>query len=76
MGASERALASLFERARAHAPCLLFLDELQSIFGRRGAVGRVGKQLLSQLLLELDATQDPLVRVGLGLGLGLGPGLS
>ena len=57
MGASERALASLFERARAHAPCLLFLDELQSIFGRRGAVGRVGKQLLSQLLLELDATQ-------------------
>jgi len=57
VGASERALASLFERARAHAPCLLFLDELQSIFGRRGAVGRVGKQLLSQLLLELDATQ-------------------
>lgn len=61
VGASERALASLFERARAHAPCLLFLDELQAIFGKRGAIGRVigrvGKQLLSQLLLELDATQ-------------------
>ena len=57
VGASERALASLFERARAHAPCLLFLDELQALFGRRGAVGRVGRQLLSQLLLELDALQ-------------------
>lgn len=57
VGASERALASLFERARAHAPCLLFLDELQAIFGKRGVIGRVGKQLLSQLLLELDATQ-------------------
>ena len=57
VGASERALASLFERARAHAPCLLFLDELQAIFGKRGAMGRVGRQLLSQLLLELDATQ-------------------
>ena len=38
VGASERALASLFERARAHAPCLLFLDELQAIFGKRGAI--------------------------------------
>lgn len=57
VGASERALAALFERARAHAPCLLFLDELQAIFGKRGAVGRVGRQLLSQLLLEMDAVQ-------------------
>ena len=54
VGASERALASLFERARAHAPCLLFIDELQALFGSRGAVGAVGRQMLSQLLIEID----------------------
>ena len=30
VGASERALAALFEHARAHRPCLVFLDELQA----------------------------------------------
>ena len=58
VGASERALAALFERARGHRPCLLFLDELQSVFGRRGSGGggRVSKQLLTQLVVEFDAT--------------------
>ena len=75
MGASERAIAALFAQVRAHAPCLLLLDELQALFGRRGGVGAkgegedgatgedgggggigsTGRQMLSQLLLELDS---------------------
>jgi len=35
VGASEKALAALFEHARAHRPCLVFLDELQALFSRR-----------------------------------------
>jgi SpoVK/Ycf46/Vps4 family AAA+-type ATPase len=60
VGASEKALAALFEHARAHRPCLIFLDELQALFSRRdagGGGGSVGRQLLSQLLLEMDAVQ-------------------
>ncbi|KAL1523091.1 hypothetical protein AB1Y20_018051 [Prymnesium parvum] len=54
VGGSERALAALFERARAHSPCLLFIDELQALFGSRGDMGAVGRHMLSQLLLEID----------------------
>ena len=62
VGASEKALAALFEHARAHRPCLIFLDELQALFSKRsgdgsGGGGSVGRQLLSQLLLEIDAVQ-------------------
>jgi transitional endoplasmic reticulum ATPase len=62
VGESERAIAELFLRAKAHAPCLLLLDELQAIFGRRShpdasgaGMGSAGRQMLSQLVLEMDA---------------------
>ncbi|EOD06340.1 hypothetical protein EMIHUDRAFT_45138, partial [Emiliania huxleyi CCMP1516] len=72
VGASERALAALFEHARAHRPCLVFLDELQAASalllpalsallrrggGGGGGGGQVSRLLLSQLLLEMDAVQ-------------------
>ena len=55
LGESERALASLFRRARLAAPAVIFFDELDSIASKRGdGGGGGGNRLLSQLLTELD----------------------
>lgn len=55
-GISERNLHELFEAARASAPCVLFLDELDAIgYTRRRHSGSVGRPLVDQLLQELDA---------------------
>jgi transitional endoplasmic reticulum ATPase len=55
-GVSERNLHDAFEAARANAPCVLFLDELDAIgFARRKHVGSAGRPLVDQLLQELDA---------------------
>ena len=56
----------LFEQARAKAPCIIFIDELDALGRARGASGLVGghdekEQTLNQLLVELDGF-DP--RVG------------
>ena len=55
-GISERNLHDAFVQARRFAPCVLFLDELDAIaFARRKHSGNVGRQLVDQLLQELDA---------------------
>lgn len=49
--------ASIFKRAAAAAPCMIFLDELQAVFAKsdgQDAGGHCSNQLLSQLLLEMD----------------------
>ena len=35
VGESEKALVSIFSKARAAAPCVLFLDHIDTIAGRR-----------------------------------------
>jgi len=56
IGVSERNLHDAFEAARSHAPCVLFLDELDAIgFARRKRSSSVGQTLVDQLLQELDA---------------------
>ena len=61
VGESEKAVAALFERARAAAPCVLFLDELDALAPAResgeasgGSGSRVTERVLAQLLTELD----------------------
>ncbi|XP_005799807.1 spermatogenesis-associated protein 5-like protein 1 [Xiphophorus maculatus] len=57
VGDSEKALAQLFRQARACAPCVLFLDEIDSLIGSRSDVGTpnsVQTRLLSVLLNEMD----------------------
>jgi len=47
----------VFEQARAGAPCILFIDEIDSVVGRRGAGhggGGVQERVLSTLLNEMD----------------------
>ncbi|KAF5880198.1 spermatogenesis-associated protein 5-like protein 1, partial [Clarias magur] len=55
VGDSERALAQLFRQARACAPSIVFLDEIDSLVGcRDNGGGGVQAQVLSVLLNELD----------------------
>jgi transitional endoplasmic reticulum ATPase len=53
IGDSERAVARLFRRARANAPSIIFIDEIDSIGATRGKHGTYDRQL-DQLLLEID----------------------
>ena len=50
-------LLQAFNQARAGAPCILFIDEIDSIVGRREASGKgqeVQERVLSTLLNEMD----------------------
>ncbi|KAI8048687.1 P-loop containing nucleoside triphosphate hydrolase protein [Syncephalis plumigaleata] len=58
IGESEKALCRVFQRARQSAPCVVFLDELEAIFGSRDSSGDVGHQLITQLMLEIDQLHD------------------
>ncbi|XP_008274290.1 ATPase family gene 2 protein homolog B [Stegastes partitus] len=57
VGDSEKALAQLFRQARACTPCILFLDEIDSLIGSRSnsqTPNSVQTRLLSVLLNEMD----------------------
>lgn len=60
LGESERALASLFRRARMASPSIVFFDEIDAIAASRGSggIGSGGGRLLSQLLTELDGVNQ------------------
>ncbi|GAA1909744.1 AAA family ATPase [Nocardioides lentus] len=58
-GASERNLHELFETARASAPCVLFLDEIDALGRKRGLSNSdMLRTTVNQLLLELDSVAD------------------
>ncbi|KAF9097370.1 hypothetical protein BGX23_009073 [Mortierella sp. AD031] len=61
VGESEKAIARVFKTASKCSPCIVFLDELEAIFGARESSGGLGKQLISQLLLEMDSCQSGVV---------------
>jgi AAA+ superfamily predicted ATPase len=55
LGASERNLHAVFEKARAHQPCVLFFDEVDALGARRADFHHAGqRQLINQFLAELD----------------------
>eukprot|EP01034_Spumella_vulgaris_P022298 gene22298-28414_t len=55
LGESEKAIQTLFRRARAAAPSIIFFDEIDALAGKRGDTSSgVGDRVLSQLLTELD----------------------
>ncbi len=57
VGSSEQAVRELFARARQCAPCVIFLDEIDTLAPARGSYGGdsgVSDRVLGQLLAELD----------------------
>ncbi|MDF0529468.1 AAA family ATPase [Tsukamurella sp. 8F] len=59
VGESERAVRDLFGRARATAPSLVFLDEVDALAPRRGqgTDSGVGDKVVAALLTELDGAE-------------------
>ena len=68
VGESEKALRQVFLRAKQASPCVLFFDEIDTIFPSRSAVQDYGgrDRLIGQFLSELDAlgTLSEVVVVG------------
>lgn len=59
VGSSERAVRDLFARARASAPSLVFLDEVDALAPRRGGStdSGVADRVVAALLTELDGAE-------------------
>ncbi len=60
VGESERAVREIFRKAKQAAPCIIFLDELDSIAPVRG-VGydsHVTERVVSQILTEMDGLEE------------------
>ena len=69
VGESEKAVRTLFARAKTSSPSVIFFDEIDGLAGVRGEGGDstgVGDRVMSQLLSEMDGE-----RRGAGLGVGL-----
>ncbi|KAM7358904.1 ATPase family gene 2 protein homolog B isoform 2-T2 [Cochliomyia hominivorax] len=59
VGCAEKFIAKIFQTARKNAPCVIFLDEIDSLVGRRSLGGSsnsadVQVRILSTLLTEMD----------------------
>lgn len=55
MGISENNLHRIFQKARNHAPCVLFLDEIDALGIKRSLTRNSGmRSVVNQLLEELD----------------------
>ena len=55
IGQSERNIREIFTTARRHAPCVLFLDEVDAIGQKRSQLRSTPmRSAVNQLLLELD----------------------
>ncbi|MCC7078145.1 MAG: ATP-dependent zinc metalloprotease FtsH [Acidimicrobiia bacterium] len=65
VGVGAARMRDLFQHARAHAPAIVFLDEIDTVGVRRGAedgeAGRERDQTLNQLLVEMDGSGTGLV---------------
>jgi SpoVK/Ycf46/Vps4 family AAA+-type ATPase len=59
LGYSRRSVHEIFETARASAPCLLFLDQLDAIGPRRaGRRHAIGRGVVDQLVAELYSASE------------------
>ncbi|MDD7423650.1 MAG: CDC48 family AAA ATPase [Candidatus Methanomethylophilaceae archaeon] len=56
VGESEKAVRETFRKARQAAPCVIFMDEIDSITSERGtgSDSNVTERVISQLLTEMD----------------------
>ncbi len=60
VGESEKAIRQIFKKAKQVAPCIVFLDEIDSLAPRRGGLmadSGVSERLVNQLLTSLDGME-------------------
>jgi transitional endoplasmic reticulum ATPase len=54
VGESEKRLTRLFETARTSAPSIVFIDEVQALFGKRDELKGDANRLVVQLIAQMD----------------------
>ncbi len=64
LGESERAIREMFKKAKSSAPCIVFLDEVDSLAVARSDSSQRTDQVLSQLLTEIDSNSSDVFVVG------------
>ena len=60
VGESEKAVREIFRKAKQSSPCIIFLDEIDSIAPIRGAGldSHVTERVVSQILTEMDGLEE------------------
>ncbi len=60
VGETERAVREMFHKAKLASPCIVFLDEIDSIAPRRGGgdATAVTDRIIAQLLTEMDGVEE------------------
>ena len=59
VGETERAVRDIFHKAKLASPCIIFLDEIDSIAPRRGGeTNAVTDRAIAQLLAEMDGVEE------------------
>ncbi|MBI5234225.1 MAG: AAA family ATPase, partial [Deltaproteobacteria bacterium] len=59
IGESERGVREIFHKAKQAAPCIIFLDEIDSLVPRRGSgQSHVIERVISQFLTEMDGIEE------------------
>ncbi len=68
LGQSEQKLHAIFDNARRHSPCVLFLDEVDALGMKRSNLSQsAGRNVVVQLLTEMDgfaSTNEDLFVIG------------
>ena len=58
VGQSAQLVRDLFGRARAASPCVLFIDEIESVAAERGTGDEFTKDIVTQMLAEMEGASD------------------
>jgi cell division protease FtsH len=58
VGVGASRVRDLFEQGKAHAPCIIFIDEIDAVGRHRGAGHDEREQTLNQLLVEMDGFES------------------
>ena len=60
VGVGAKRIRELFKKAKEHAPCIIFIDEIDAICGRRGSSDENGedRKTLNALLTEMDGFNE------------------
>uniref|UniRef100_A0AC35G5T0 AAA+ ATPase domain-containing protein n=1 Tax=Panagrolaimus sp. PS1159 TaxID=55785 RepID=A0AC35G5T0_9BILA len=59
VGESEKAVRTVFQRARDSSPCVIFFDEIDALCSKRSSnENSVGARVVNQLLTEMDGVES------------------